>query len=207
MPAGFGAPWARLGAFLGTLFAALLGCFARRSSGGRFLFRCFFLGGLLSVVFVHDAGHVGAGFAKWRHSPILLDAIGTRVISGQCLDEIEIVAFQKFAQIAASARDIGLRIEGVVHPKLAGGAGHQLHESAGAFGRNGMRVESAFGVNHAVYQVWIKMIGGAGDVHDFIQWGRGRGFSRPGFTKLRFSRRRRGSDGGARIRGRRHWHW
>src|SRR5208282_4358848 len=77
-----------------------------------------------------------------------------------------------------------------------------------------MRIESAFGVNDAVYQVWIKMIGGAGDVHDFIQRGRGRGFSRSGFSKLRFSklrlrRHRRGSDGGARIRGRwhRYWYW
>src|SRR6266478_2972133 len=67
--------------------------------GGRFLFRfsfffqfglfrcgvlgCLFQGGLLSdllaVVVVHDAGDVGAGFAKWRHSPILLDALRTRI--------------------------------------------------------------------------------------------------------------------------------
>src|ERR1019366_6986310 len=64
-----------------------------------------------------------------------------------------------------------------------------------------MRVESAFGVDDAVYQVWIKMIGGAGDVHDFIQRGRGR-FRSPGF-----SRPRRDSVGGARIRGRRRWYW
>src|ERR1035438_1103802 len=65
-----------------------------------------------------------------------------------------------------------------------------------------MRVESAFGVDDAVYQVWIKMIGGAGEVHDFIQWGRGRGFSSPGLR-----RRRRDSDGRALIRGRRRWYW
>src|SRR6267143_2530461 len=69
--------------------------------GDLFLFRFFpprdlFLGNLLSVVLVHDAGHVGAGFAEWRHSSILLDALRTGVVSGQRLDEIEIVTLQKF---------------------------------------------------------------------------------------------------------------
>src|SRR6266446_7384818 len=55
--------------------------------GGLFLFRCLpprdrFLGGLLEIVLVHDAGHVSAGFAEWRHSPILLDALRTGVVSG-----------------------------------------------------------------------------------------------------------------------------
>src|ERR1700694_4531542 len=85
-----------------------------------FLFRFFpprnlFLGDLLGVVLVHDAGYVGARLSKGRHSPILLDALRTSVVSGQRLDEIEIVALQKFAQITASTRDIGLRIEGIVH--------------------------------------------------------------------------------------------
>src|SRR5216684_2801287 len=110
--------------------------------GELFLFRFFpprdlFLGDLLSVVFVNNAGHVGAGFAKWRHSSILLDALRTGVVSGQRFDEIEVVALQKFAQIPASTRDIGLRIKGIVDAQLVGGAGHQLHESAGAFGGNG----------------------------------------------------------------------
>src|SRR5450759_1668942 len=106
----------------------------RGFGGDPFLFCFFFLGDLLEVVFVYDPGYVSAGFAKWGHSPILLDALRTRVVSGQRLDEIEIVALQKFAEIAASASDIGLRIEGIVHAKLVGGAGHELHESAGAFG-------------------------------------------------------------------------
>src|SRR3977135_3056945 len=92
-------------------------------SGDLFLFRFFpprdfFLGDLLGVVLVYGAGYVGAGFAKWRPSPPLLDAWRPSVVSGQRLDEIEIVALQKFAQIAASARDIGLRIEGIVHAQL-----------------------------------------------------------------------------------------
>src|SRR6266852_302586 len=97
--------------------------------GDLFLFRFFpprelFLGGLLEIVLVHEAGHVGSGFAKWRHSRILLDALRAGVVGGQRLDEIEIVALQKFAQITASARDIGLRIKGIVHAQLVGGAGH-----------------------------------------------------------------------------------
>src|SRR5713101_5207229 len=94
---------------------------AGRGFGGElFLFRFFpprdlFLSDLLSVVFVNDAGHVSAGLAKWRHSPILFDALRTGVVSGQRLDEVEVVALQKFAQITASTRDIGLRIEGIVH--------------------------------------------------------------------------------------------
>src|ERR1700681_70798 len=69
-----------------------------RGFGGDLLLFCFFsprdlfLGDLLGVVLVHDPGHVSAGFAKWRHSPILLDALRTGVVSGQRLDEIEIVA-------------------------------------------------------------------------------------------------------------------
>src|ERR1700730_5427215 len=77
--------------------------------GDLFLFRFFpprdfFLSDLLGVVLVHDPGYVGARFAKWRHSPILFDALRTGVVRGQRLDEIEIVALQKFAQITASAR-------------------------------------------------------------------------------------------------------
>src|ERR1700693_6525211 len=80
--------------------------------GDLFLLRCFpprdlFLSSLLEIVLVHDAGHVGAGFAKWRHSPILFDAFRTGIVGGQRLDEIEIVTLQKLAQIAASAPDIG----------------------------------------------------------------------------------------------------
>src|ERR1035438_7913684 len=56
--------WSALGPAR-SLVRSFARCLARRSGGGRFLFRCFFLGGLLSVVFVHDAGHIGAGFAKW----------------------------------------------------------------------------------------------------------------------------------------------
>src|SRR3977135_1283 len=91
--------------------------------GDLFLFRSFpprdlFLSDLLGVVLMDDPGHVGTGFAKWRHSPILLYTLRASIVSGQRLDEIEIVALQKFAQIAASARDIGLRIEGIVHAQL-----------------------------------------------------------------------------------------
>src|ERR1700732_3250071 len=141
---------------------------------GLFSFRFFspsnlFLGDLLGVVLVHDAGYVGARLSKWRYSSILLDALRTSVVSGQRLDEIEIVALQKFAQITASTRDVGLRIEGIIHAQLVSGAGHELHESAGAFGGNGARVESALGVNDAVHEVGIEMIGGAGGVHDLIQ--------------------------------------
>ena len=140
--------------------------------------RDLFLGDLLEIVLVHNAGNVGAGFAKWRHSPILLDALRPRVVSGQRFDEIEIVALEKFAQIAAPPRDIRLRVEGIVHAQLVGGAGHQLHKSAGAFGGNGARIESAFGVNNAVHKVGIEMIGGAGGVHDLIQSRSGDKFGR-----------------------------
>src|SRR5260370_3621331 len=90
---------------------------------GLFLFRFFpprnlFLGDLLGVVLVHDAGYVGARLSKGRPSPILLDALRTSVVSGQRLDEIEIVALQKFAQITASTRDIGLRLESLIHPPV-----------------------------------------------------------------------------------------
>src|SRR5271166_6190516 len=87
-----------------------VGNFTRDLGVGLFLFSlCLFLSDLLLVVLVHDAGHVGAGFAKWRHSAILLHALGAGVVGSQCLDQVEIVALQKFAQIAASARDIRLR--------------------------------------------------------------------------------------------------
>src|ERR1700687_668225 len=98
-----------------------------RSSGGdlfflfRFLFLGDLLGDLLAVVLVHNSSHVGAGFAKWRHSLILFDALGTGVVGGQRLDEIEIVALQKFAQIAASASDIGFWVEGNYPPTLGWG--------------------------------------------------------------------------------------
>src|SRR5437660_11298376 len=64
--------------------------------GDLFLFRFFpardlFLGGLLEVVLVNDAGHVGAGFAAWRLSPILLAALLTGIVRCQRLDEVESV--------------------------------------------------------------------------------------------------------------------
>src|ERR1700732_1954258 len=90
---------------------------------GLFLFRFFspsnlFPGDLLGVVLVHDAGYVGARLSKWRHAPILFDALRTSVVSGQRLDEIEIVALQKFAQITASTRDIGFWGEGDIFTPL-----------------------------------------------------------------------------------------
>ena len=107
--------------------------FGRRFGQGLFLLRFFFLSNLLGVVVVHDAGYIVVSFAKRRHSLILLDALRTRVVSGQRFYEIEIVALQKFTEITASGADVGLRIEGIVHAQLVGGTGHQLHQSASAF--------------------------------------------------------------------------
>ena len=81
----------------------------------------------------------------------MLDALWTCVVSGQRLDEIEIVTLQKFAQVLASTGDISFGIEGIVHAEVAGGSGHQLHESASAFWGNGVRFEPAFGVNCLLY--------------------------------------------------------
>src|SRR3979411_502323 len=89
--------------------------------GYLFLFRSFpprdlLLGDLLSVVLVNKPSSGGTGFAKWRHSAILLYTLRTSIVSGQRLDQIEIVALQKFAQITASAPGIGFWLVGDTSP-------------------------------------------------------------------------------------------
>src|ERR1700678_1041425 len=92
--------------------------FGRSLPGSLFLLRRFFLSGYFQVVLVHNPVNIGAGLAKWRHSPVLFDAPRAGVVCGQRLDKIEIVALQKFSKIAAPALDIGLGIEGIGEAKL-----------------------------------------------------------------------------------------
>ena len=133
---------------------------------------------------MHDPRHISAGFAKRRHSLILFDALRPRIVCSQGLDQIEVVSFQKFAQIAASARDIRLRIESVVHAQLIGRAGHQLHQAARALCRNCVRIEPALRMNHAIHQVGIEMIRGAGRIHHVIERGHRLYRSRIGRNKV-----------------------
>ncbi len=134
---------------------------------------CFFLRYFLAVVFVDDAGYVGASLVKRRHSPVLLDALRPGVVGSERLDEIEMVALQQFAQIAASAAYVGLGIEGILYSQCAGGRRHKLHQTTRAFGRHGMGVESAFGMNNGVHQIGVKMIGSAGRVNNLFKIGSG----------------------------------
>src|SRR5208282_246678 len=125
------------------------------------------LSNFLAIVFADNASDISASLVEGRHSVELLDTLRPRVIGGKSLDEIEVVALQEFAQIAASACDVRLRVEGILHAQLASGSRHQLHQSAGAFGGNGPSVESALGVNDAVHKIRIEPIGGAGRGHHF----------------------------------------
>lgn len=84
----------------------------------------FFLRDFLGVVFVHDPRHVSPSLVEWRNAAILFDSLGTRVIGGEGLHKIKVVALEKFAQITAAARNIRLRIESVYHTKLIGRTRH-----------------------------------------------------------------------------------
>ena len=120
--------------------------------GGEFLF----------VEVADDAGYVGFGFVVGRDSVVLLDALRSGVVGGEGFDEIEVVALEEFAEIAGAGFEVGLRVEGILHAELGGGLRHELHESLGAFGRDGADIESAFGADDAGDKIGIEPVGSAG---------------------------------------------
>ena len=137
-----------------------------RGSGGGRLFGGRGFGGLggqfLFVEVANDAGYVGFGFVVGRDSVVLLDALQPGVVGGKGLDEIEVVAFEEFAEITRAGFDVSLRVEGILHAELGGGLGHELHQSLGAFGGDGANIESAFGADDAGDQIGIEAVGSAG---------------------------------------------
>ena len=150
------------GSGYGFLFRRLVLLFMRLRNG-------FFLSYFLAVVIVDDAGYISASLVKGRHSPVPFDAFRSRVVGSEGFDEIEIVALQQFAKITASAAYIGLGIEGIVHSQRAGGRRHELHQSTRTFRRHRVGIESAFGMNNAVHQIGIEVVGGAGGVNDVVE--------------------------------------
>ena len=123
-----------------------------RGFGGEFLF----------VEVADDAGDVGFGFVVGRDAVVLFDALRAGVIGGEGFDEIEVVAFEEFAEIAGAGFDVGLGVEGVFHAELGSGLRHELHESLRAFGGDGADVESAFGADDAGDEIGIESVGSAG---------------------------------------------
>ncbi len=135
-----------------------------RRCGLRFFLRNFF-----AIVVVDDLRDVRSGLTIRRYSAILFHAHWSRVICRQSFDQVEVVAFEKLSQVAGSAIDIGLRVERILYAQLSSCARHKLHQTLCALGRNRSRIESAFGKYHAVNQIGIKTVRGAGGTDDLFQ--------------------------------------
>ena len=150
----------------------------RAGCWGRFRFAAgglslFLLRPDLPVVFANNAVDVGLRLTVGRNPVLSFDALRTCIVSCEGLDQIEVVALQQFAEIAAAAVYVGAWIKRVVYSQFAGRARHQLHESLRTFGGNSARVESALGANHAVDQVRVEMERGACRGDDLVQIGCG----------------------------------
>ena len=108
---------------------------------------------------------------------VLLDAFRSSIVSSKRLDQVEVIAFQKFAKIARTAVHIRFWIEGVRYSELRRCLGHQLHQALCPFSRNGVRIEAAFCADHAIDEIRVKTVTVAcstyrvGHIHG---WSRGR---------------------------------
>ena len=96
---------------------------------------------------------------------ILVHAVWARIISSQGLHQIEVIAFEQFAEIAGSTIHVGFRIESIGHAQLGSGSGHELHEALRSFGRNCVYFEAALGTNDAIDEIRIQPITFAGSAH------------------------------------------
>ena len=124
-------------------------------------------GELAAFELIHDANDVGAGFGVGRDAVVAVDGGGASVVGGEREGEtvrvvVGVVAVEELIEIGGAAGDVLVGPEGVVDAELMGGAGHELHEAAGAGAGDGVGVEAAFGADDAGEEVGINVVLGAG---------------------------------------------
>ena len=120
-------------------------------------------GELAAVELVEDAGDVGAGFAVGRDAVVAVDGGGAGVVGGEGESEAVgvvagVVAGEELVEVGGAAGDVLVGAEGVVDAELVGGAGHELHEAAGAGAGDGVGVAAAFGLDDAGEEVDVDVV-------------------------------------------------
>lgn len=101
------------------------------------------------TVVTADLVHVVLGLRVGGDPPVLCDGALPRVVSSQDKTLVGKKGLQVF-QVANTALNVLLRIEGIPDAILARCGRDQLHEAFGAFGRNGIGIVVAFRPNDGV---------------------------------------------------------
>ncbi len=83
------------------------------------------------LIKLHDAAHIGPGFAVWGHTVILSDSSRPGVVGGQGQRRV-LEAGKLLVEIFGAAINILGGIEDIAHAQVAGRARHQLHEALSA---------------------------------------------------------------------------
>src|SRR5215831_19441166 len=99
---------------------------------------------VLLVVGEH-ALHVAACLFVRRNALILAHGVGARVVRRERQLELTGKAIDQVAQVLGSPVDVLPRVVRIVHPKLVGRRGHELHEPPCTLGRLGPAIEPGLG--------------------------------------------------------------
>src|SRR5271156_6256148 len=76
-----------------------------------------------------------------------VDRARARVVRGERQRKVVVIVHEQIVHVVASARDVLVRIEGVLDAVRGGGAGHELHEPLGTCAADGRRVTAGLGVD------------------------------------------------------------
>jgi len=105
--------------------------------------------GLLAVPL--DAFDVSHRLGEGGNAAVLSHVAGAGIVGGQCVPQAAVVFLQQIAQITRAGIRV-LRGVGGVRAQGLRGAGHELHQADGAFGRNYMRRKPGFVFHDAAHQ-------------------------------------------------------
>ena len=93
---------------------------------------------------------------------VAVDGAGTGVVGGEGERDVVLVAGEQLVEVLGAAFDVLGGGEGVGDTKCGGGAGHELHEAAGAGAGDGAGVAARLGADDGGEQVGVDVVGFAG---------------------------------------------
>ena len=125
-----------------------------------------------AIEFVDDAGYVGAGLAIGRDAVVFVDCGGTGVVGGEGDSNVVVITAEQFVEVRGAAAHVLVWSEAVVYAEVGGGAGHELHETAGTGTTDGVGVAVALSLDDAGEEVGVEIVlfAGIGEHQAEVGW-------------------------------------
>ena len=106
----------------------------------------------------HDALHVPFRFSIGRDAAVLGHGLLAGIVGRKGQRQVAVVYVHEIAQVLDAAFDVGLGLEAVLHLQGRGGLRHELHESLGTLGGDGLVIEVGLGLDDGLDEGVVDLV-------------------------------------------------